>query len=194
VAIALQDFMDAGGNSHNGFYLYDYENLSKKLKYLHDNGEKIFLIGVTYALIDLFEKFPVRLPGSIIMETGGMKGKRKEIIRDELHSFLIDASGVSSVHSEYGMTELLSQAYSYGKGLYVCPPWMRVLIRDRYDPLGDFCTDSTGLINIIDLANIHSCSFLATQDLGRLHRDYTFEVLGRTDNSEIRGCNLMIDT
>ena len=151
------------------------------------------LVGVSYALLDLAEQHPVKIPYAIIIETGGMKGKRKELIRDELHGILKSAFGVASIHSEYGMTELLSQAYSKGDGIFDYPPWMRVAISDLNDPLGYADFGKTGGINIVDLANLYSCSFIATQDLGRPHPNNCFEVLGRFDHSAARGCNLMVE-
>ena len=176
----------------SGFYLDQYEDLHRKLKELRERGQKTILLGVTYALLDLAEQFPLHFPELVIMETGGMKGRRKEMIREELHAILEKAFGVPAVQSEYGMTELLSQGYSAGNGLYRTPGWMKVLIRDANDPFSWRLDGKTGGISIIDLANLHSCSFIATQDLGRLHPDGSFEVLGRFDDAELRGCNLMI--
>jgi hypothetical protein len=146
---------------------------------------------VTFALLDMAESFPVTIPEAIIIETGGMKGRRKELTRMELHEQLCNSFGVSKIHSEYGMTELLSQAWSKGDGIFRTPPWMKVMIADTTDPLSFLEDGRTGGINIIDLANIHSCSFLATQDLGRVLEDGSFEVLGRFDNSDVRGCSLL---
>jgi len=150
------------------------------------------LIGVTYALLDFIERYSIDFPNLIVMETGGMKGKRKEMIREELHEVLCTGFGVDKIHSEYGMTELLSQGYSYGEGLFQTPPWMKILIRDTNDPLVLLDNKKTGAINVIDLANYHSCAFIATQDLGKFHPDGTFEILGRFDNADIRGCNLLV--
>jgi phenylacetate-coenzyme A ligase PaaK-like adenylate-forming protein len=178
-------------NRQSGFYIHNYDELARILS---DNShKKILLIGVSFALLDLAEKYDLALPNAIIMETGGMKGRRKEMIREELYEKLISRFHVSEIHSEYGMTELLSQAYSKGEGIFRTPHWMKVLIRDVNDPKSLLSTNKTGGINIIDLANIHSCSFIATQDLGRIHEDGGFEVLGRFDNSDIRGCNLLVD-
>ena len=174
-----------------GFFLHELESLQKQLAEAHNAGLKIMLFGVTFALLEMAENFPVSIPGAIIFETGGMKGRRKELTRMELHEKLCRSFGVPKIHSEYGMTELLSQAWSKGDGLFRCPPWMRVLIADTNDPLSYVETGRTGGINIIDLANFHSCSFLATQDLGRVFDDGSFEVLGRFDNSDIRGCSLL---
>jgi len=150
------------------------------------------LIGVTYALLDFVENYPVDFPELIVMETGGMKGRRREMIREEVHEQLCAGFNVAAIHSEYGMTELLSQAYSMGNGLFRCPPWMKIIIRDTNDPFGILPSGLTGGINVIDLANVQSCAFIATQDLGKMHPDGYFEVLGRFDQSDIRGCNLLI--
>jgi len=174
-----------------GFYLNDLENLQNQLLEAKKQGLKIMLIGVTFALIDMAEKHPIDIPEAVIIETGGMKGRREELTRMELHQSLCKGFGVNKIHSEYGMTELLSQAWSKGDGLFHCPPWMKVLIADTNDPLSFLETGRTGGINIIDLANIHSCSFIATQDLGRINNDGSFEVMGRFDNSDIRGCSLL---
>lgn len=185
--------MDQGGHPDNGFYQDNLDGLANTMKRLLDNGHRILLLGVSFALLDLAEAHPMKTKNTIIMETGGMKGRRRELIREELHAILAEAFCVGSIHSEYGMTELLSQAYSQGGGLFSCPPWMRVLIRDSNDPLTITDGSRAGGINIIDLANLHSCSFLATHDLGKIAPDGRFEVLGRFDNSDIRGCNLMAD-
>jgi len=179
-------------NKESGFYLDDYDLISKKLHSLNKTGKKVLLIGVTYALLDLLEREKFDLTNTIIMETGGMKGRRKEMIRPELHQLLTNGFGVDAIHSEYGMTELLSQAYSYGEGVFKCPNWMKVMIRDTEDPLSYLPMGKSGGINVIDLANVESCSFIATQDLGKLHSDITFEILGRFDHSDIRGCNLLV--
>jgi len=175
-----------------GFYLNDLENLQNQLLEAKKQGLKIMLIGVTFALVDMAEKHPMDIPDAIIIETGGMKGRREELTRMELHQRLCEGFGVSEIHSEYGMTELLSQAWSAGDGIFRCPPWMKIMIADTNDPLSFLETGRTGGINIIDLANFHSCSFIATQDLGRVFEDETFEVLGRFDNSDIRGCSLLV--
>ncbi|MCK4287791.1 MAG: acyltransferase, partial [Bacteroidales bacterium] len=153
----------------------------------------VILFGVTFALLDIAEKYSLDFPDLIVIETGGMKGRRKEIIREELHEILCRGFGVKTIHSEYGMTELLSQAYSKGKGIFKTPQWMKILIRDINDPLTIIGNNKTGGINVIDLANYNSCSFIATQDLGKLHKDGSFEVLGRFDTSDIRGCSLMVE-
>jgi hypothetical protein len=179
-------------NRHmGGFFLNELEELKAQLLEAQRQGLKIMLFGVTFALLDMAENFPVNIPDAIILETGGMKGRRKELTRMELHEKLCMGFGVDKIHSEYGMTELLSQAWSKGDGIFRCPPWMKVLIADTNDPLSFLETGRTGGINIIDLANFHSCSFISTQDLGRVNEDGTFEVLGRFDNSDIRGCSLL---
>jgi len=189
----LNDLIKESGHKQSGFYLHNVEELNKTLKSLQEKNQKTILFGVTYALLDFVEQYQFRFPGLIVVETGGMKGKRKEIVRDELHQVLCAGFGVEKIHSEYGMTELLSQAYSKGDGIFKTPPWMKILIRDVNDPVSFLSENKTGGINVIDLANIYSCSFIATQDLGKLHADGSFEVLGRFDDSDIRGCNLMIE-
>jgi len=190
----------------SGFYLNELEKLHSSLKVLEESKQKTLLVGVTFALVDFAEQFSLPLKHTTIMETGGMKGRREEMIRHELHELLRMKFHTDAIHSEYGMTELLSQAYSKGEGIFNCPPWMRVLVRDEEDPLeikgyelriknsalSADLTSLTGVINIIDLANIYSCSFLATDDAGKLYVDGSFEVLGRIDNSDIRGCSLMV--
>jgi hypothetical protein len=188
----VKQLIDDTGNSDSGFYLNDYNLLIKKLNKLDKKGKKVLLIGVSYALLDLVDKQKFNLKNTLIMETGGMKGRRKEMIKRELHQVLQNGFGVPAIYSEYGMTELLSQAYSMGDTLFITPPWMQVLIREVEDPLSILPIDKSGGINVIDLANINSCSFIATQDLGRIHTDGSFEVLGRFDHSDIRGCNLMV--
>lgn len=178
----------------SGFYKENTKDLLGALSKSNRKSRKTLLLGVSFALLDLAEKVSPDLSGAIVMETGGMKGRRKELTRAELHTILKEKFNVLSIHSEYGMTELMSQAYSRGDGIFYCPPWMKVLIRDPQDPLTLFNeTGKTGGINIIDLANINSCSFIATGDLGKLHDDGGFEVLGRFDNSDTRGCNLLVD-
>lgn len=189
----INDFIRCTEHPSSGFYLHNYDELIFKLKELEQQKQKTILLGVTYALLNLVEKKNIQLNHTIVMETGGMKGKRKEMVREELHSVLCKGFGVNVIHSEYGMTELLSQAYSKGNGMFYCPPWMKVLIRDTNDPLSILKENKTGGINIIDLANINSCSFIATQDLGRSYLDNSFEVLGRFDNSDLRGCNLLLE-
>ena len=181
------------GNPQSGFYLYEFEELFHVLTSLEEQGQKTLLIGVTFALLDFAEKFPMKLNHTIVMETGGMKGRRQEMTRGELHERLRKGFGISQVHSEYGMTELLSQAYSKKDGIFKSVPWMKILVRDDDDP---FVVRETGegIINIIDLGNIYSCCFIATDDIGNILKDGSFEVLGRTDNSDIRGCSLLTVT
>ena len=176
----------------SGYFLHNHADLYQKLQELQQNGTKTLLIGVTYALLDFTEAFQINFPELIVMETGGMKGKRKEMVREELHAQLTEGFGVSMIHSEYGMTELLSQGYSDGAGIFNCPPWMKIMLRDTNDPLSPPQNHQTGGINVIDLANINSCAFIATQDLGKVYPDGSFEVLGRFDNSDMRGCNLLV--
>ena len=188
----VDDFIKKSNKPSSGFYLNNLTELSKTLIALDKKGEKVLLIGVTFALLDLIERQQFKLQNTIIMETGGMKGRRKEIIRNELHEILCAGFGVSKIHSEYGMTELLSQGYSSGDGVFDCPPWMKILARDTEDALTMVGTNKTGGLNVIDLANYNSCSFIATQDLGKVDNNGSFEVLGRFDHSDIRGCNLMV--
>lgn len=178
-------------NSDSGFYMHNYEELANKIKSNEEKGQKTLLIGVTYALLKLAEEYPLELKNTIVMETGGMKGKRQEVSKQEVHQILSKAFKTPDIHSEYGMTELLSQAYSKGKGIFKCVPWMKVLVRDIYDPFRVGIINETGAINVIDLANLHSCSFIATDDLGIVLPNGGFEVAGRLDNSDIRGCNIM---
>jgi phenylacetate-coenzyme A ligase PaaK-like adenylate-forming protein len=188
----VDDLIQLSNQNESGFYLHNYDELIAKLIQLDRAGKNVILIGVTYALLDLVEKHSFQLENTIIMETGGMKGKRKEMIREELHQELCIGFGVKSIHSEYGMTELLSQAYSLGEGIFECPSWMQILVRDTEDALSYVRAGKTGGINVIDLANINSCSFIATQDLGKKYPNGSFEILGRFDHSDIRGCNLMV--
>ena len=188
----VDDLIKLSNHPLSGYFLYNHAELNDTLLTLHQQKTPAILIGVTYALLDFAECHTLEFPELIVMETGGMKGKRKEIVREELHEILCSGFGVPTIHSEYGMTELLSQAYSKGGGIFHCPDWMRILIRDTNDPLSLLPDGQTGGINIIDLANINSCSFIATQDLGRKLTAESFEVLGRFDNSDIRGCNLLV--
>ena len=188
----VNDMINNSKQPESGFYLDDLESLKNTLIDLESRHKKTLLIGVSFALLDFVERFQLKLKNTIVMETGGMKGKRKELIRTELHEILKQGFGVNTIHSEYGMTELLSQAYSKGKSIFKTPPWMQVLTRDTEDALTIQSHGKTGGINIIDLANINSCAFIATQDLGKVYKDGSFEVLGRFDNSDIRGCNLMV--
>ena len=177
----------------SGFFLNDYDHLYEKLAHLQKISQPTILLGVSFALLDFAERYSVPLTNTTIIETGGMKGRRTEITRHELHIVLKKSFEVDKVYSEYGMTELLSQAYSLGDELFSTPPWMKVLIRDPYDPFRTLDVGTAGGINVIDLANIHSCSFIQTEDLGKLYDDGRFEVLGRLDNTELRGCNLLIE-
>ena len=190
--VYMADRLIKKSNSRDsGFYLSDYDTLISKIKSLEKLQKKTLLMGVSYALLDVIETEQFNLKHTIIMETGGMKGKRKELLKEELHAILKQGFGVPHIHSEYGMTELLSQAYSKGEGIFTCPPWMKIFTRDTEDAL-QLITQKTGGINVIDLANIHSCSFIATQDLGRVQTDGSFKIMGRFDESDIRGCNLMV--
>lgn len=188
----VDDLIKKSNHPESGFYLNDLDAIKKQLITLDKSEQKVLLIGVSFALLNLVEYHQFQLSHTIVMETGGMKGKRKELIRSELHQLLKDGFGVSEIHSEYGMTELLSQAYSKGNGVFECPNWMRVLTRDTEDPLTVLEPGITGGMNIIDLANVNSCAFIATQDLGKVYNDGGFEVIGRFDNSDVRGCNLMV--
>jgi len=185
-------FIKNSEHPDSGFYLNNLDQLAAKLESLEKYNTKILLIGVSYALLDLAENYKLDLSNTIIMETGGMKGQRKELTKKELHEYLSTKFGVKSIHSEYGMTELLSQAYSSGQGKFKTPPWMKILIRDTYDPFSYLQKGRSGGINVIDLANINSCSFIETKDLGKINQDDSFEVLGRFDYSDIRGCNLLV--
>ena len=188
----VDDLIKKSNHPESGFYLDDFKSLRNKLERLDNEGVTVLLIGVSFALLDFVEKHPLKLKNTIIMETGGMKGRRKELIREELHQTLQNGFGVDAIHSEYGMTELLSQAYSKGHGIFNTPPWMKVCIRDTEDPLTMQSEGKTGGLNIIDLANVNSCSFIATQDLGKSYADGSFKILGRFDYSDIRGCNLLV--
>ena len=186
------DMIAQSKQPESGFYLHDLEVLKDTLLKLEAKGQKTLLIGVSYALLDLIEAYSFKLKHTTVMETGGMKGQRKELVKSELHGILKEGFGVDEIHSEYGMTELLSQAYSKGGGVFNTPPWMKILIRDPEDALSIQPIGKSGGVNIVDLANINSCAFIATQDLGKIHSNGTFEILGRFDESDIRGCNLMV--
>jgi phenylacetate-coenzyme A ligase PaaK-like adenylate-forming protein len=188
----VDDLLKQSKHPQSGYFLHHSTQLFDTLNELKKAKQKTILIGVTYALLDFVEQFQLDFPALIVMETGGMKGKRKEMVREELHRILCKGFGVKQIHSEYGMTELLSQGYSYGNGIFNCPPWMKILLRDTSDPLSLINGKQTGGINVIDLANINSCAFIATQDLGKVYVDGSFEVLGRFDNADIRGCNLLV--
>jgi hypothetical protein len=185
-------FIQQSNNNNSDFYLYNYEALAEQLEYNQNHGIPTLLLGVSFALWDLAEQFPMDLSKVIIMETGGMKGRRKEVTRTELHAIYNQAFQTTKIHSEYGMTELLSQAYSKGAGIFYATPTMKVKIREITDPFAFQINGKVGGVNIIDLANLDSCSFIATDDLGRLFDDNSFEILGRFDNSDIRGCNLLV--
>jgi hypothetical protein len=184
------------GNRNSGFFLNELDQLQQVLSKLEQEGQKTLLIGVTFALLDFAERYPMPLNNTVIMETGGMKGRKKELTRQQVHEILTTAFGKENIHSEYGMTELLSQAYSKGNGIFQCPPWMKILVRDEDDPFEIHTTHdkliTPGAVNVIDLANIYSCSFIATEDAGKLYHDGSFEVLGRLDNTDIRGCSLLV--
>jgi hypothetical protein len=189
----VDKLINIGNHPMSGFFLYEHGLIADRLKEVNEKGIRTILIGVAFALLDFANKYPLKLGEHItVMETGGMKGRREEITREELHMTLKNAFGLKQIHSEYGMTELLSQAYSKGDGMFITPPWMKVLIRDIQDPFSYLHEERSGAINVIDLANIHSCSFIETQDIGRMYADGSFEVLGRTDHSDIRGCSLLI--
>jgi hypothetical protein len=191
LVMMADELIKQSGHAKSGFYLYDHEQLALTLKELEAAGTKTILIGVSFALLDFAENHPMQLRHTIVMETGGMKGRRQEITRAELHAVLTERLGVDKIHSEYGMTELLSQAYSKGNGIFNTPPWMKILLREEDDPLC-ISTRGKGVINVIDLANIYSCSFIATDDVGKLFEDGSFEMIGRVDHSDIRGCSLML--
>jgi hypothetical protein len=186
----VDEMIRMSGHADSGFYLYDFDQLHEVLLKLEKNKQPTLLIGVSFGLLDFAEKYSMNLSHTIVMETGGMKGRREEITRQELHYLLKQKLGVNQIHSEYGMTELLSQAYSSGQGIYKPVPWMKMLVRDEDDPLALHYAGE-GMLNIIDLANIYSCAFLATDDVVKLYEDGSFEVLGRLDNSDIRGCSLL---
>jgi hypothetical protein len=192
----VNELIRLSGKEESGFYLYDHDRLKAVLQKLESEGVKTLLIGVTFALLDFADRHKLDLNHTVVMETGGMKGRKEEITREAVHEFLKQRLGVVAVHSEYGMTELLSQAYAKAAGLFQTPAWMKVLIREEDDPLfirseEDIIQPVSGVINVIDLANIYSCSFIATDDAGKLYQDGRFEVTGRLDASDIRGCSLM---
>lgn len=190
----VKEWMSEFGTEESGFFLYDHAALRMQILQAMAQNRRILLIGVSFALLDFVEKFPVALPeDAIVMETGGMKGRRKELTREELHATLCEGFGVKQIHSEYGMTELLSQAYAPAGGLFNCPPWMKIVITDLWLPGRELPTGQAGRINIIDLMNVHSCAFIRTDDLGRLTPGAQFEVLGRVDVADMRGCNLLYE-
>jgi hypothetical protein len=186
----LNDLIQQSNNPKSGFYLNEFDKLFEVLEQLENENQPTLLIGVTFGLLDFVEKFSLPLKHTIVIETGGMKGRRIEMTRAEVHEILKQSFEVETVHSEYGMTELLSQAYSRGNGRFVCPPWMKVIVREEDDPM-QVKLSGKGVLNIIDLANIYSCSFIATEDIGIVYEDGSFEVQGRIDNSDIRGCSLL---
>ena len=188
----VDDLIKNSKHPESGFYLNDYKKLTQTLIELENKNQKTILFGVSYALLDLAEQFPQKLNNTIIIETGGTKGNRKEVLKEELHESLKSCFKTKTIHSEYGMTELLSQSYSKGNGIFKSPPWKKVLIRDINDPLSFVDKNITGGINIIDLSNIYSCPFIATQDLGKKYNDDSFSIIGRYDNSDVRGCNLLV--
>mgnify|MGYP003624589396 CR=1 FL=1 len=193
----MEKLIKDSGHPKSGFYLNNHEELIDHLKELKEqsrnlSGQKVLLLGVSFALLELAENHQLDLGDVVVMETGGMKGRRKELTREELHSIFTSRLGVKKIHSEYGMTELLSQGYSKGDSLFETPAWMKIMIRDVYDPFSFEKIGRSGGVNVIDLANLNSCSFIETQDLGKIHTDGSFEILGRFDNSDIRGCNLLV--
>ena len=191
LVMMVDSLVKLSNHPKSGFYLTDFDKLHDTLLQLETQQQKTLLIGVTFALLDFAENYKFNLQHTIVMETGGMKGRRKELTRAEVHSIITKGLGVKNVHSEYGMTELLSQAYSDDNGRFICPPWMKVMIRDEEDPLS-VKPFGKGVLNVIDLANIYSCSFIATDDVGVVYEDGSFEVWGRLDNSDIRGCSLLV--
>ena len=195
----VDDLIRKSKNEHSGFYLNNLKELASNIDKIKKHNStfnihhsKLLLIGVTFALLDFAEQFPMDLSEVIIMETGGMKGRREELTREEVHGILTSAFKVKTIHSEYGMTELLSQAYSKGNGIFEVPYWMKIFKRDIYDPFNISANAGRGGLNVIDLSNIYSCSFIATQDIVNIKNEKEFEVLGRLDNADIRGCNLMV--
>ncbi len=206
----VDEFIGLSGHPQSGFYLNEFDKLFELLNALEEKKQKTLLLGVSFALLDFAEKYRLKMKHTVVMETGGMKGRRTELIRPEVHAILCNAFGLASIHSEYGMTELLSQAYSKGGGVFHSPAWMKVMVRDEDDPLSvqsgvrssesgvqsqesySRLTPQTGAINIIDLANIYSCSFIATDDIGKIYADESFEVMGRIDGTDLRGCSLMV--
>lgn len=191
LVVMADELIRLSGHPGSGFYLYEHDKLYQVLRDLEHQGQKTLLLGVSFALLDFAENYSLSLKNTIVMETGGMKGRRKETTRPELHEFLTQRLGLGVIHAEYGMTELLSQAYSAGNGLFKAVPWMKTLVRNEDDPF-DVREHGAGILNIIDLANIWSCSFIASDDAGKVHRDGSFEVSGRVDNSDIRGCSLLV--
>jgi len=190
--LMVEHFIRQSEHKESGFFLNNMDDLAARLKICMENDIPVLLLGVSFALLDFAEKYPMPLHNTVIMETGGMKGRRKEILRKELHAILKNAFKTDSIHSEYGMTELMSQAYSKGDGLFSCTDTMKILIRDSSDPLSILPAGRNGAVNIIDLANVDSCAFIASEDIGMLYENGDFEILGRFDSSDIRGCNLLV--
>jgi len=188
----VEDLIKISNHNESGFYLNEQKELIQMLESLKKKQKKVLLLGVSFALLDLTENFKIDFPNLIIMETGGMKGRRKELVREELHEIYRNGFGVTNIHSEYGMTELLTQAYSKGNGVFNTPPWMKIFIRDTNDPLSILENERSGGVNVIDLANLNSCAFIATQDMGKSFDNGSFEILGRFDHSDVRGCNLLV--
>ncbi len=195
----MTDLVQNSASDESGFYLYNHEDLYQKLIKLKEKGQKTILFGVTFALLDFVEHYAVNFPDLIVFETGGMKGRRKEMVKEEVHTILTQKLGVPKIHSEYGMCELLSQAYSSGDNLFVTPPWMKIVLRDEKEPIPTWQDKATsynepisGALNIIDFANLYSSAFIATEDLGRRHINGAIEIIGRLDSSRLRGCNLMV--
>jgi len=188
----VEDLIKISNHNESGFYLNEQKELIQMMESLKKEQKKVLLLGVSFALLDLVENFKIDFPDLIIMETGGMKGRRKELVREELHKIYRNGFGVRNIHSEYGMTELLSQAYSKGNGVFNTPPWMKIFIRDTNDPLSILENERSGGVNVIDLANLNSCAFIATQDMGKSFDNGSFEILGRFDHSDVRGCNLLV--
>ena len=187
----VDKLIKASGHAHSGFYLDDFTKLNEVLQNLEKQNQKVWFIGVSFALTDFAIAYPQQLKSTIVLETGGMKGRKEELTRNELHQLLTDNLGVASIHSEYGMTELLSQAYAIKEGVFKCPPWMKVMVAEEEDPTAIKET-GRGVLHIIDLANIYSCSFIATEDIGEVFEDGSFSVLGRLDASARRGCSLLV--
>ena len=188
----VNNLIELSESNDSGFFLKEYDPIIEKMKSLCRKNKKIILIGVSYALLDLTKSKNLNLENTIMIETGGMKGRKREMIKKELHEILKERTGLKKIHSEYGMTELLSQAYSKSDGIFSCPKWMKIFIRDINDPNFLYSNDKSGGINIIDLANVNSCSFIATEDMGSLHKNGSFEIMGRIDHSDTRGCNLLV--
>lgn len=190
LVMMVDELIQLSGHPLSGFYLHNFHNLHQTLQQLENAHQKTILIGVTFALLDFASQYPTQLKNTVVMETGGMKGRREELTRQQVHEILEKNFGLKNIHSEYGMTELLSQAYAKEQGKFFCPPWMKVFIRDETDPR--YVTETgKGILNIIDLANIHSCAFIATDDTGQVFADKSFEVMGRLDKSDLRGCSLL---